>query len=285
MGAFPRTMVGGFSLSRMIIGTNWFLGFSHCTESKSLYIRDNVRKRKEIADILEVFFRAGVDTVMAQMANEPMNDAIKDAEDRTGARCIKISTPALPVSQDTPLKGFRSDETARILDAEVSYGSTFCMPHQSTTDSMVCRCARQIRQFDDVCHMIRERGMIPGLSTHMPESIVYADESGLDVETYISIYNSMGFMMQIEVDWVARIIRDAKKPVMTIKPFAAGQLRPFQGLAFVWNTLRAQDMVTVGTMSPGEAQELIDMSLEMLERRPMEGILQETRSKASVKVS
>ena len=30
--------------------------------------------------------------------------------------------------------------------------------------------------------------------------------AGLDVETYIQIYNSMGFLMQIEVDWVQRII-------------------------------------------------------------------------------
>ena len=46
--------------------------------------------------------------------------------------------------------------------------------------------------------------MIPGLSTHMPETPIYADESGLDVDTYISIYNAMGFLMQIEVDWVQR---------------------------------------------------------------------------------
>ena len=29
----------------MIIGTNWFLGFSHCTEAKSAYIRENVTGR------------------------------------------------------------------------------------------------------------------------------------------------------------------------------------------------------------------------------------------------
>ena len=64
--------------------------------------------------------------------------------------------------------------------------------------------------------------MIPGLSTHMPESVIY-DRNGLDVETYIQMYNAAGFMMQVEVDWVMRIIRDAKKPVMTIKPMAAGR--------------------------------------------------------------
>jgi hypothetical protein len=64
---------------------------------------------------------------------------------------------------------------------------------------------------------------------------------------------------------------------------AAGQLRPFQAFNFVWNTLRTQDMVTVGTMAPKEAQECIDLSLGILERRDAEIQLQETRSKASIK--
>ena len=84
-------------------------------------------------------------------------------------------------------------------------------------------------------------------------------------------------------NWVARIIRDAKKPVMTIKPMAAGQIRPFQAMTFTWNAIRQQDMVTVGTMSPDEAKELIEMSLGILERRQSYVALQETRSKASVK--
>ena len=48
MDKFPRTTVGGVSLSRMIIGTNWFLGWSHCTAAKDEYIREHVRDRKKI---------------------------------------------------------------------------------------------------------------------------------------------------------------------------------------------------------------------------------------------
>jgi hypothetical protein len=82
---------------------------------------------------------------------------------------------------------------------------------------------------------------------------------------------------------VARQIRNAKKPVMTIKPMAAGQLRAFQALAFVWSTIRPGDMVTVGTMTPREAEECIDLSLNTLEQCGNDVPLQETRSKASVK--
>ena len=283
MSAFPRTTVGGLSVSRMIIGTNWFLGFSHASVAKDEYICRYVRGRKEIADILEVFFRAGVDTIMGMMAMPPLADAIKEAEDRTGVQAIRISTPAFPIGKQTPAQGFDKGEVERILDEQVQCGSHICMPHMSTTDCLVDRCTRTIRRIEELLGPIRKRGMIPGLSTHMPESIIYADETGIDVETYISLYNSMGFLMQVEVDWISKIIHEAKKPVMTIKPMAAGQLRPLQGLAFAWSTLRDIDMVAVGTMSPKEAAECIEISLNLLGQREGGTSLQETRSKASVK--
>ena len=283
MDKFPRTTVGGLSVSRLIIGTNWFLGWSHTSAAKDTYIKEHIRNRKAIADILEVFFKAGINTIMGSINAEPLCDAMHEAEQRTGVKGICISTPSFPVNRDTPTKGFDPSEVSRILDEQARLGAAICMPHQCTTDAVLDRCSRTLRKMDQISTEIRKRGMIPGLSTHMPESITYADESGLDVETYIQIYNSMGFLMQVEVDWIANVIRNAKKPVMTIKPLAAGQLRPFQGLTFVWNTIRPIDMVTIGTMSPREAEEVIEISLACLESRRATVALQETRSKASIK--
>ena len=285
MADFPRTTVGGVSLSRMIIGTNWFLGWSHCTPATDAVIKEEIANPKRLADIIEVFFRAGVDTIMGLINGPVLPEAIKEAEDRTGVKAIVVSTPGFPTNPRTPFDGWDLGEVERILDAQVEHGATFCLPHTSTTDVMVDKCTREVRQFDVLCRMIRDRGMIPGLSTHVPESIIYADETGLDVETYISLYNAMGFLMQVEVDWTNRIIHGAKKPVMTIKPLAAGQIRPFQGLAFSWTTLRDIDMVTVGTMTPREAQEVIDISLDILSRRRTTVKLQETRSKSTVKAA
>lgn len=283
MQKFPRTTVGGVSLSRMIIGTNWFMGFSHTTAAKDQYITSTIKNVKAMADVMEVFVKAGVDTIMGQIQSAPLHDAVQETQQRTGQKLIIVSTPGIPVKADSPDKGFAEGDLDKIFEKEAKLGATFCLPHQSTTDALLDRCSRKIRKMDQICAAIRRHGMIPGLSTHMPESVTYADESGLDVETYIQIYNSMGFLMQIEVDWVQRVILGAKKPVMTIKPFAAGQVRPLQGLTFVWNSLRPVDMVTVGTMSPREAEEVIEMSMGILERRTINVSLQETRSKASVK--
>ena len=146
------------------------------------------------------------------------------------------------------------------------------------TDALLDRRHGVICDLDRYTQMIRERGMIPGLSTHAPETVVHADRQGADVETYIQIYNAAGFLMHIEVDWVMRLIRDASKPVMVIKPMAAGRLYPLVGLSFVRNTIGVQDMVCAGTMSPDEAREIVDLSLDILSRRNADNPLQVTRS-------
>ena len=118
--------------------------------------------------------------------------------------------------------------------------------------------------------MIRDAGLFPGFSAHMPEIVVYADQNNYDVKTYIQIYNPLGFMMQVEIESVARIIHEAQKPVMTIKtikPMAAGRCTPFVGLNFVWNTIRSCDLVAVGASLPAEVREDVEISQAALERR------------------
>ncbi len=276
MSDFARTTVGGVSLSRLIIGTNWFLGYSHTSKAKDIFIQ-NYQTRKNIADVLTIFMNAGVDTIMGTQA-PILHDAIRDAQERTGRKAKLIITPHFNILPG----GEPENEPERVFDRCKELGTTVCMPHQCVTDILIDRMHNTIRDIDKYTRMIREREMIPGLSTHMPEAVTIADATGTDVETYIQIYNAVGFLMQIEVDWVMRIIKNAKKPVITIKPLAAGQLLPPVGLAYVWNTIREQDMVTVGTTTPDEAKEVIDLSIDFLNRRMPNNELQTTRSKKSI---
>ena len=278
MPDFPRTQIEHLSVSRLIVGTNWFLGYSHTSKAKDRYICETV-DRKRIAEILEVFLSAGVDTLLGMRPEQKLIDGIKDAEDRTGRKCITIAIPSLDLSGGNDADG----ENARLLDEHAALGVSVCMPHQMSTDALVDKRRRRIIDMEKYVAMIRERGMIPGLSTHMPEPPVYADETGLDVATYIQIYNAAGFLMQIEADWVYRMIWNAKHPVITIKPLAAGRLLPLVGLAFSWSTIRPCDMVTVGTMSAYEAEEVIEQSLAILENRKSTLELQTTRSKTSLR--
>lgn len=276
MTDFPRTTVGGVSLPRLLIGSNWFLGYSHTSRAQSDFIKE-LQTRERITDILTVFLEYGIDAVMAPNSQH-LENAIRDAEERTGQPIIRILTPSFNITPG----GLPENEPEAVFDRTKALGATFCLPHQCVTDALMDRMHTEIRDMDKYSRMIRERGMIPGLSTHMPEAVPYADKTGVDVETYIQIYNGTGFLMQVETDWVMRIIHRAEKPVMTIKPLAAGRLLPVVGLAFVWNTIRDQDMVTIGTTTPAEAREVIEMSLDLLDRRTPEFELQKTRSKESL---
>jgi hypothetical protein len=276
MDDFPRALVGGESLSRLIVGTNWFLGYSHSSSAKDRFIK-SFQTRDNIADILTVFLSAGVDTVMG-MPEPILRDAIQDAQDRTGRGAKLILTPGFNILPGGPPE----EEPERVFDRCKELGTTFCFPHMCITDRLIDRLYNEIRDIDKYARMIRERGMIPGLSSHMPEAITIADATGIDVESYIQIYNAAGFLMQVEADWVMQLIRRAKKPVMTIKPLAAGRLLPPVGLAFVWNTIRDQDMVTIGTTTPDEAKEVVDLSFGYLQRRLPDEELQMTRSKQTL---
>jgi hypothetical protein len=281
MADFPRAMIEDLSVSRMIAGTNWFLGFSHQTRARDEFIKSYMT-RERMADILEVFLRAGIDAHLGVRPESPHHlDAIRDAEERVGREIITMGTPTLKWGG----RPEDDDENRRILDAYAAIGCSICMPHQQTTDALLDRVERKIRLMDEFCAMIRQRGMIPGLSTHMPETPRYADRTGLDVATYIQIYNARGFLMQIEIDWVHKVIHEAAKPVICIKPMAAGRVQPLVGLAFVWATIRPQDMVCVGTMTPDEARELIEITWSLFENRASTVELQRTRSKTSLEAT
>lgn len=269
-------MVGGVSLPRLIIGSNWFLGYSHTSLAKDKFIKD-FQTRERITNVLSVFLESGINAVMAP-PHQLLEDAVLEAEQRTGQKMIRIYTPIFNIAPG----GDPNAEPEVMFDQCVKFNTTFCMPHQCVTDALVDRRTGTIRDLDKYTTMIRKRGMIPGLSTHMPETPVYADRQGADVETYIQIYNGAGFLMQVEADWVQRIIAKAQKPVMTIKPLAAGRLLPIVGLAFVWSTIRQQDMVTIGCTTPDEAREVIDLSIDLLCHQMPDLQLQKTRSKRSL---
>lgn len=261
---FPRTVVGGISLPRMLIGTNWLLGWSHTGAAADAGIRDRYQKPEDFYPVFRAYLDGGVNAVMGPFSTTPLGmEAVRYAEDKSGEKIIIIDTPAMNVD-DSPEARRDAENTIR-HSAEI--GSDFCLIHHTSVEQLVNKNKRAIPRLPDYLSMIREAGMRTGLSAHMPECVLYSDANEYDVDTYIQIFNCMGFLMQIEVEGVANIIRNAKKPVMTIKPFAAGRCTPFVGFNFNWNVIRDCDMITVGASSAAEVKEDIEISLAVLERR------------------
>nr|MDD6336450.1 hypothetical protein [bacterium] len=274
---FPRTQVGGLSLPRMIIGTNWILGYSHTSVASDEAIRNIHSTPKAMSDVIVTFMQRGVDALMGPTSASPMLlDAMKMSEDRTGKKLIRIDTPIINVDNNEQAR----KKTEGIIQRAADAGADFCLPHHQSVEQLVCKNTKTIDRLPDYLDMIRQRGMRTGLSGHMPELVVYSDLNGYDVDTYIQIYNCMGFLMQFEIEYHHKVIHKAKKPVMTIKSMAAGRCSPFVGLTFSYATLRECDMVTVGCLTPREAEEDVEIALAAIERRPPD--VEGRRSSANV---
>lgn len=261
---FPRTTVGGVSLPRLLIGANWISGFSHTGPAADQGIKARNGTPEAVSRIFETFLQHDINAVMGLFGIDAnLLSGVRLAQERTGKKMILIDEPVLNMDDSAAA---RREAQATILGC-AKRGATFCLPLHSCVEQLMNKNARTLDRLPDYLAMIREAGMIPGLSAHMPEVIQYADENGYDVETYIQIFNAAGFLMQVELESVIRVIHAAKKPVMTIKPCAAGRLTPYVGLTFNWNVLRPQDMITIGCLSEMEAAEDIEISLAALEHR------------------
>ena len=264
MYEFPRVDVAGVSLSRMIIGTNWLAGWSHRTPAADNMIKATHATTGPLVEVFSAYMESGVDTIMGLFSQTPVIcEAMKITEEKFNRKMIMIDTPIINVS-DT--KEARQEARERIKLSK-ALGATFCLPHHSSVEELVCKNTRTIKRIDDYTSMIREYDLIPGLSAHMPELVSFSDANGYDVETYIQIYNCLGFLMQVEIEAVAAMIHGAKKPVMTIKPMAAGRVTPYVGLNFSWATLRECDLVAVGSFRADEVYENIEISRAAFEGR------------------
>ena len=266
---FPRTVVAGVSLPRMLIGTNWIFGWSHRGHAADLFIKEQHSTSDSTLKVVNAFLSYGIDAIMGPFSSHPeATDRIKAIQDSLGKhspsqKLIIIDTPILNMDDNAAAR----KEAEAVIKVSAEIGSSFCLIHHSCCEQLINKNKKTMDRLGDYTSMIREAGLIPGLSAHMPEVIQYADLNGYDVETYIQIFNCLNFLMQVEIESVIRIIHEAKKPVMSIKPMAAGRTTPYVGLTFNWNVLRPCDMITVGCVNEHEVHEDVEISLAALEKR------------------
>ncbi len=136
---FPRTLVGGVSLPRLLVGTNWFLGYSHTSLAKDRFIKE-YQTRERIVSVLDVFLEYGIDAVMGPLSQH-LDDSIREVEQRAGRQIIRIYTPSFDLDPD-------GASARQVFDQCAAYGATFCLPHQCVTDALVDRRAGVIRDLD-----------------------------------------------------------------------------------------------------------------------------------------
>ena len=129
-----------------------------------------------------------------------LQEAIRVAQDKSGKQMIAIDTPVINVDDNEAARR----EARAIIRRSREAGAKFCLIHHSSAEQLVNKNKHQIVRLDDYTDMIRQEGMIPGLSAHMPELITYSDENGYDVE-YIEL-NDGHMFPESRIELACRVI-------------------------------------------------------------------------------
>lgn len=253
---FPTAHIGPFELSRMLIGTNPFFGYSHFSHARDTWLRHYFTPER-ICEVIEACARQGLNGIVSGAGthfNTGLRPILEQVERNTGVHVVWIGTPA----------GRTEEELLDEIRAAADRGVEMCMPHQVYTDNMLVPNEGRLIGYEKAAQLIRDLGMVPGLSTHRPETIITCDRAGYDVAAYIQPYNPIGFLCPLETDSVAHIINDTGKPVIVIKPLAAGRVLPPTGLNFCYSTIKPMDTVCIGMLSVEEVEEDVNLARSII---------------------
>jgi hypothetical protein len=166
--SLPTVRIGQHEITRMIIGSNPFYGYSHAARNLDEHMREWGTPEHVQAALAEAE-KNGITTFQTNGGDREMSDV-----ERHHANGGKLKVIAL-------IREKPEVTVARVHPIAVSH-------HGEATDM-----AWKTQQMDDVHEFTkraRQTGVLVGVSTHKPEVIEYMEEHGWDVDFYMGcVYN------------------------------------------------------------------------------------------------
>ncbi len=242
----PKIALENLQLSRMICGTNQFVGITHRSN-----LLDNLAHlvRFRNAQIVAKFFiylqqNHGVNACISS-PRDKIFEAIKITEKETGERFYWICSP----SRRLTAKNIQPDVKAQIkwcADHDVSV----CIPHRDYTDSAIDKInlgnAPEFPPYPELSALIRDLGMIPGLSTHFFETIEAVEKQNYDAKVIVQPLNKIGFESNTTPENLIEKIQSTKLQIINIKPMAAGRISHKEALPWNLSNIKKNDFLAVG---------------------------------------
>jgi len=252
----PKIALENLELSRMVCGTNQFVGISHVigrfyrVGDPGLIHRSPfstfyyMHKFKDVGKIVEIMLYLAQEHGINCCVSSPrdaIHEAIQQVEKETGVKFHWLCTP----STRHTVPGLEGDIFKQI-EWCADRGVSVCMPHRDYTDKALDVEANIIKGYPEISACIRDHGMIPGLSTHYIETIKAVEDNGYDAPLVIQPHNRIGFESDTEPTTLTTHIQETKLQILNIKPMAAGRIRPEEGLRWCLERIKPNDFLAVG---------------------------------------
>ena len=236
--------IGDVKVSRFILGSNPFSGFSHQGTARDLEMKHYYTAAK-IKETIRTAEQLGINTIIA----------------RTDYHVIRLlmeywdeGSPIQWFAQTCPEVG----DHLTCINRAAANGAKACHIHGGVMDYLLAQ--GQIDEIPDVVKEIHDRGMLAGIAGHNPKVFEWAEERHLDVDYYMcSYYNAAHrderaehvsgmeeWFLEEDRQVMTDLIQQLSKPVVHYKVLAAGRNDPEAALAFTASKMRATDATCIG---------------------------------------
>ena len=248
-----QVRIGNVSFSKVICGTNPFYGHSHFSEARD-------------AEYLGRFDDEAIERTIAQCIDLGVNTV----ESCGNERIIAILS-RLREGRTDPIHfvgSTRIDETSEIKSHQeklaflIENRADICVVHAQYVDRP--RKGDSIGGLARLVEEIHAAGLLAGVSTHRVETVELCESQGYGIDTYLFPLNLSGFVYpgykgRETVQDRAEIVRGVPKPFILIKALAAGRIPPEEGLQFVAENSKPNDLISVGFGTGEEVTESVQL--------------------------
>ncbi|MCS7252484.1 MAG: hypothetical protein RMK18_08430 [Armatimonadota bacterium] len=211
-GQLPKVQIGGYEVTKLIIGGNPFRGFSHISAELNREMLEYYTDERIIEALLEAQ-RCGINTFIARGDEHIM---------RVVRKLRNLGGTLQWIAQTAPeIKDWRKN----IRDI-LEHNPIAIYFHGGRTDELFC--AGMIGELIDAISFIHDAGLPAGIATHMHEVIEFAEEHGLKADFYMAcFYNPRRPPGEVYLpqdrERMCQTIRKTSKPCIAFKVLAAGR--------------------------------------------------------------
>lgn len=254
--------IGSSRISRFILGSNPFSGFSHMSVETDLAMR----RYFTVARIKETLRRAealGVTTLIAR-ADHHVTRMLLEYRDEGG----KIDWMA----QTCPELG----TTDASVGQAIARGAIGCHVHGGVTDHMLAE--GRLAEVQADLDKLRKAGLLAGIAGHNPGVFEFA-EKHLDADYYMCCYynpsdrskkadhvhGAKETFVDEDRQRMIKLIANLSRPVIHYKILAAGRNDPAEAFATAAKAMRSSDAVCVGVYS-GAKDDMLEQDVALLNR-------------------
>jgi hypothetical protein len=250
-----KITIGNRSFSKVICGTNPFYGHSHFSAARNAEYLARFDDQSIERTIRECI-RRGVNTVESP-ANRRIVSILSTLQDGSPQPIHFVGTTRIDETSD--MKSHQQK-----LSFLIENRAAICVVHSQYVDRS--REAGSIEGLAPLIEKIHEAGLLAGVSTHRVRTIELCETQRYGIDTYMFPLNMSGFVypgydgnesVQERVD----VVRGVSRPFILIKALGAGRIPPKEGLQFLAENAKPDDLISLGLASEQE----IDESLGLIE--------------------